>query len=136
MILLKEKPDSVGAIASTLCLIHCIATPVLFMVQSCALDGCQADAVPTWWGFIDYVFLVIAFFSIYRSTKTTTLYWIKPAFWLSFLMLLFVILNEKNTWFYLNENYIYVPALSLIALHLYNRKYCTCNQVKCCAYEG
>ncbi|WP_253256282.1 MerC domain-containing protein [Formosa algae] len=70
MILLKEKPDSVGAIASTLCLIHCIATPVLFMVQSCALDGCQVDAVPTWWGFIDYVFLVIAFFAIYRSTKS------------------------------------------------------------------
>jgi len=134
MILIKQKPDSIGVIASTLCLIHCIATPLIFIAQSCSIT--HYNSVPTWWGYIDYLFLIISFFAVYRSTKITSLKWIKPALWLSFMLLLVVVLNEKNTWFSLNESFIYVPAISLIALHLYNKKYCQCNQNKCCANEG
>jgi hypothetical protein len=134
MILIKQKPDSIGVIASTLCLIHCIATPLIFIAQSCSFT--HYNSVPTWWGYIDYLFLIISFFAVYRSTKITSLKWIKPALWLSFMLLLVVVLNEKNAWFGLNESFIYVPAISLIALHLYNKKYCQCNQNKCCANEG
>lgn len=134
MILIKQKPDSIGVIASTLCLIHCMATPIIFIAQSCSIA--HYNNVPIWWGYIDYLFLIISFFAVYRSTKTTSLKWIKPALWLSFMLLLVVVLNEKNAWFYLNESFIYVPAISLIALHLYNKKYCQCNLNKCCANEG
>lgn len=134
MILIKQKPDSIGAIASTLCLIHCIATPFIFIAQSCSMTCC--NGAPTWWGFIDYFFLIISFFAIYRSTQTTSKNWIKTSLWLCFLLLFIVIANEKYAWFYLDENFIYVPAIALVVLHLYNKKYCQCNQGKCCTNEG
>ncbi|EAR12961.1 hypothetical protein PI23P_10045 [Polaribacter irgensii 23-P] len=76
MILIKYKPDSLGAIASTLCLLHCIAAPFIFIVQSCSMVCC--DSAPVMWSFIDYFFLVVSFFAVYRSTQTTSSYWIKP----------------------------------------------------------
>jgi hypothetical protein len=128
MILIKQKPDSIGAIASTLCLIHCVATPFIFLAQSIG--------VPSWWGFLDYVFLIISFFAVHRSAQTTSKKWIKTALWFSFISLLMVIMNEKSEWFYLNEKIIYIPTIALIILHLYNKKYCQCNNTKCCTNEG
>ena len=133
MILTNQKPDNLGALASGLCLIHCIATPFVFIVQSCSLTCCEK--APSWWSSIDYLFVIISFFAIYRSTKTTTRYWIKPALWFTWTLLLFVILNEKYAWLNLHENAIYFPALLLIGLHLFNRKYCQCDTTKCCSNE-
>ena len=133
MIFTKQKSDELGALASALCLVHCVATPFLFVVQSCSIASCN-DA-PTWWGFIDAFFLVISFLAIYRSTQTTTNNWIKPALWMSWGVLFFIIVNEKMTWYSLPEYVIYIPAMALIALHLYNRKYCQCNTDTCCTNE-
>ena len=133
MIITNQKSDNIGAIASTLCLIHCIATPILFIAQTCSITCCSAT--PIWWRSIDYFFLIISFFAIYRSTKTTTSNWIKPALWLSWFMLFIIIINEKMAWFNFPESLIYVPALILIALHLYNRKYCQCKTTNCCTNE-
>jgi len=135
MIFTNQKSDYIGAIASTLCLIHCIATPLIFIVQSCSVTCCSASTTPTWWRFIDYFFLMISFFAIYRSTKTTTSKWIKPALWFSWGLLFLVIVNEKIVWYPLNEKFIYVPALALIALHIYNKKYCQYTTTKCCTNE-
>ena len=134
MILLKQKPDNIGIIASTLCLIHCVATPIIFIAQSYSMASCHG--APTWLGFIDYFFLVISFFAVYRSVQTTSKNWIKTALWLSFFALFIVIINEKTAWFHLDEKLIYVPAIALIALHVYNLKYCQCNSNKCCTNEG
>ncbi|PKV51378.1 MerC mercury resistance protein [Aquimarina sp. MAR_2010_214] len=134
MIFTNQKPDNLGAIASTLCLVHCIATPFIFIAQSCSITCC--DVTPNWWKFMDSVFLVISFLAIYRSTQTTASNWMKPSLWLSWFLLFLIIVNEKTAWFPLNENLIYFPALTLIVLHLYNKKYCQCNTTKCCTNEG
>ncbi|WP_405567009.1 MerC domain-containing protein [Polaribacter sp. Asnod6-C07] len=133
MIYSNQKADSVGAISSTLCLIHCVATPFIFFAQSSLFDCC--NEAPVWWKFIDYFFLVISFIAVFRSTKTTTKNWIKPALWLSWSILFVIIINEKLSMFPLSESFIYLPTISLIALHLYNRKYCQCNTDKCCTNE-
>ncbi len=134
MILTNQKPDNIGAIASTLCLIHCVATPFIFIVQSCSITCC--GTTPTWWSLIDCFFLTISFFAIYRTIRTTAKIWMKSSLWSSWFLLLLIIANEKTNWFALNENLIYFPALALIALHLYNKKYCQCNKTKCCTNEG
>jgi hypothetical protein len=134
MIFIKQKSDSIGAIASTLCLMHCIATPFIFIAQTCSMVCC--DKAPIWWSFIDYFFLVISFFAVYRSTQTTSSYWIKPFLWLSWSVFFIIIVNEKTAWFPLSEQAVYFPALTLIVLHLYNKKYCQCNTTKCCTNEG
>ena len=71
MIITKQKPDILGALASSLCLIHCIATPFIFIAQSSVAICCHEET-PFWWKSIDYVFLVISFFAIFWSVKTTT----------------------------------------------------------------
>jgi len=134
MILIKQKSDLLGTVASSLCLVHCIATPFLFLVQAGSAAYC--DSPPTWWKFMDYLFLAISFFAILWSTKNTTLILIKPLMWLSYIMLSIIILNEKLKLFHIPEAVIYIPAVGLIVLHLYNRKFCKCNTDKCCIHES
>jgi len=134
MILIKQKSDLLGTVASSLCLVHCIATPFLFLAQAGSAACCESP--PTWWKFMDYLFLAISFFAILWSTKTTTLTFIKPLMWLSYIMLSIVILNEKLELFYIPEAVVYIPAVGLIILHLYNRKFCTCKTDKCCIHES
>lgn len=134
MTLTNQKSDNIGAIASTLCLIHCIATPLLFIAQSCSVTCCIKS--PVWWSSLDYLFLLISFFSVHQSTQNTSKNWIKPALWISFLCLFIVVINERINLFYINDNFLYIPAISLITLHLYNRKYCKCDSNKCCSNEG
>lgn len=133
MVFTNQKADSIGVISSTLCLIHCVATPLVFMAQTSLLACCSTT--PAWWKFLDYVFLLISFLAVYRSANTTASRWIKPALWLSWCFLFFVIINEKTAWVPLNESFIYLPTISLIGLHLYNRKYCKCSTDKCCVHK-
>ncbi len=133
MILIKQKSDVIGTLSSSLCLIHCIATPFLFMAQAGSAICCESHFI--WWKYMDYFFLIISFFAIYWSTKTTTINWIKPLFWLSWLVLLLVIVNEKIELVPLTEVAVYIPAFALIILHLYNKKYCNCDTNKCCTNE-
>ncbi|QTE23553.1 MerC domain-containing protein [Polaribacter cellanae] len=125
MIILKQKSDILGSFVSSLCLIHCIATPFIFVAQT-GMNTCCATT-PVWWSYIDIFFLVISFFAIYWSTKLTTVKWMKLSLWINWFLLFTVIINEKLALFYLPEVAIYIPALALVILHNYNRKYCTCN---------
>jgi len=134
MILIKQKSDILGTFASSLCLAHCVATPFLFLAQASAVTCC--DGPPTWWKFMDYLFLAISFFAIFWSTKTTTLKWMKPMLWLSWSVLAGIILNEKLELLAIPEAAIYIPAFALVMLHLYNRKHCKCATDNCCVNEG
>tara|TARA_B100000900_G_C20352829_1_gene623047 strand:- start:202 stop:606 length:405 start_codon:yes stop_codon:yes gene_type:complete len=128
------KADTVGAIASTLCVIHCLATPFIFVVQSCTA-ACCANA-PGWWASFDYIFLLISFVSIYRSTQTTIKKIMKPILWSNFFLLFALIINEKIKLIFIAETATYVTALTLAIMHLYNLKYCQCKSDKCCAQNG
>ena len=126
MRLVVNKPDRLGACASALCMLHCIATPFLFIAQTASLEA------PVWWRYLDYLFLIISFFAVYRSTLNTTSNFIKPALWISWIMLSFMIINEKFEWYEFPETLTYISALALIMLHIYNLKYCQCKTGNCC----
>jgi len=135
MFLSKNKPDNLGAIASALCLMHCIATPLIFIVQSCSVTTSCCAATPTWWRAIDYLFILISFFAVYNATKTTSNNWIKPSLWLSWSLLVIIILNEELGLLSLHRNLIYFPAITLITLHMYNKFFTQCDNDKCCTDE-
>lgn len=122
----QKNSDLIGAVASGLCLIHCIATPLLFIAQTCSATCCETS--PIWWQWIDYLFLLISFFAVYRSNKTTSKAWIGKAMWISWALLFMLIINERFELISLPELALYLPALALISLHLYNQKYCQCNE--------
>ena len=124
------KPDAIGSLASTLCLIHCIATPFIFISQACTMSCC-ADA-PIWWQSIDYIFIIISFFAIYRSTKTSTKLEIKIALWLTWFVFFILILNKTIQIFFIHTNFTLAAGFLRAILHLYNLKYCQCSNKDCC----
>jgi len=127
---LTSKSDFIGATASTLCFLHCLATPLLFVAYSNA--AIVEESHPWWWGILDIVFLVISFFAIYWTTKNTSKRWVQYTFWSLWALLAGIILNEKWEIMHLAEEIIYLPTLGLVFLHFYNRRYCQCEDEHCC----
>ena len=122
--------DTLGAIASGLCMIHCVATPFLFIASACTASCC--NMAPGWWQGFDYFFLFISIFAIYQTSKQTTNNLIILGLSLSWLGMLFFIVNANQQWFPLHGNLKFIPAFSLIGLHLYNLRYCQCKAENCC----
>ena len=124
------KTDQVGIIASALCMIHCLATPFLFIAKSCSATCCEAT--PSWWTSLDYLFLLISFVAIHHSSKNTSSSWLKYALWISWSSLLILLINEKLQFLSVSVYAIYVPAIMLVLFHIYNLKYCRCDNEECC----
>lgn len=125
---IKSKSDIIGATASSLCFLHCVATPFLFVAHASTV-AIEASH-PWWWGMLDIFFLIISFFAVYWSARKTSRSWIKYALWSAWLLLTLLIVNEKLELWHFSEEAIYVPAISLIVLHVYNRNFCQCADKK------
>ena len=121
--------DFFGALASSLCLVHCAVTPFLFIAKAGASISCVDS--PIWWQAIDYLFIVISFFAIYFASKKSTRIWVATALWISWILLLVTLLTETFEWDLLPGSFIYIPAISIVGLHLYNLKYCQCSEEEC-----
>ncbi len=122
--------DTIGMFAGILCTIHCLATPLLFIAKACSTTCC-GDA-PVWWIMIDYLFLFISFTAIYFISKSLNIKWLKISFWISWIILLFTILDHSVGIFILPQNFIYLPSALIILLHFYNLKFCKCKTETCC----
>jgi hypothetical protein len=125
-----ERSDTIGALSSFLCMIHCLATPFFFVATACSASCCSA--APSWWQWLDYFFLIVSFVAVRYSTVSTNSKLVKFGLWLSWVFLLVFVLNAKFLWFYTSPNTKFIPAFSLIGLHLYNLKYCQCKTKECC----
>lgn len=56
----------------------------------------------------------------------------KPLLWIGFFMLSFCIINEEIGFFHLPEIVTYFAAINLASLHVYNLKFCKCDDDQCC----
>lgn len=131
---IEAKSDVVGALASGLCMIHCLATPFLFALPTTG-HGEHAHPDNFLWGILDIIFLAISAFAVFHSVRNSSKSWIGPAMFISWVLLAAIILNEKLSVIHLPEFAIYIPALALVGLHIYNRKYCQCADEECCVGE-
>lgn len=129
----SNKFDLLGVLASSLCMVHCLATPIIFVVQA-SIVGCS-EAGPWWWRMIDSLFLVVSIIAIYHSARATSLQWMPMALYGCWGVLAFLIINEQLSLLTIPHYLIYLPAFSLVFLHLYNRKYCRCDTQNCCVGE-
>ena len=125
----SKKSDYFGILASGLCLIHCFATPFIFIVKSCSANCCAES--PVWWKTIDYLFVIISFIAVTQALKGSTKKIIKAGFIISWISLLTLILNESYMMFSIFKNAVFIPAFLLILLHFYNIKTCKCEK-SCC----
>lgn len=125
-----SSSDIIGATASAMCLIHCLVTPFLFVAYSNNVIIENTD--PWWWGILDIVFLVISLFAVYWSTYNTSKQFVKYTFWTLWILLALIIINEKWEIAHIAEVFIHLTTLGLVFLHFYNRRYCQCENDKCC----
>ncbi|NAS32719.1 MerC family mercury resistance protein [Flavobacteriaceae bacterium R38] len=130
---LIPRSDIIGAFASVLCLIHCLTTPFLFIWY--AGSNIAGKTNLWWWSILDLIFLTISLFAVYWSVKTTSKNWIRIILWASWISLALAIINEKLSIVHLGEIAVYIPTISLAFFHIYNKKYCKCNDESCCLNE-
>lgn len=126
---INSKSDYFGILASGLCLIHCFATPLIFIVKSCSSACCEET--PIWWRTIDYLFVVISLIAVSQAFKASKNKLIKLGLVISWFALLTLILNETFIMFSVFKNAVFIPAFLLILLHIYNIKTCKCEK-SCC----
>ena len=131
MKLIIRNSDRIGAISSGLCMLHCFATPFLFLSQS-SLIIISVEFTLTWF-ILNYVFLFISFIAIYHSVKNSTNRFIRIFLYLFWVVLSGLIINESLELFSIPEAATYFSASSLICLHIYNLRYCRCDDEDCCA---
>lgn len=125
------KTDFIGAGASLLCLLHCIATPFVFIAKSCSATCCVET--PLWWKIIDVAFLIISFTAIFQSATNSRSKPVVRGLWFSWFVLALIVLNEHITLKALPSYSIYIPTIALVILHFYNLKFCRCEKEVCCA---
>lgn len=133
MLSLPLKSDTIGAAASFLCMIHCVATPFIFIAQACSHSCCSA--APTWWRAIDFAFLIISGFAVIQSVRASSSTLIRSGLWLSWALLSASILLETfyPQWF--AEWVKYSAASALIITHFYNMRFCRCADENCVIHQ-
>ena len=131
MKLIIKNSDKIGAVSSGLCMLHCFATPFLFLSQS-TLIFISVDLSLTWF-LINYIFLLISFIAIFYSVKNSSNRFIKVFLYLFWALLSGLIINESLGILSIPETATYLSSSSLICLHIYNLRYCRCDDEDCCA---
>ena len=130
MKLIIRNSDRIGVISSTLCMMHCFATPFLFLSQT-SLIFMTVDLTTTWY-IINFIFLITSFIAIYYSVKNSSNKFIKIFLYFFWTILTLLIINETVGFLSIPETATYLSAFSLICLHIYNLNFCRCDNDECC----
>lgn len=131
MKIIINNSDRIGVVSSSLCMLHCFATPFLFLTQSSLIFLSLDFTLP--WLLINYVFLFISFIAIFFSVKNSSNKIIRVLLYLFWFLLSGLIINESLGILSIPETATYLSASSLICLHIYNLNYCRCDNEDCCA---
>ena len=126
--------DKMGIISSLLCLLHCAFTPLLFIYQPTILNS-YTDFPEIWWRLASLLIIPVSLYAVYRSNKNTTNKSLGVAMWVCCFILLSTIINEAFEIFSLKEYFSYGASITLGFLHVYNLKYCTCEDDNCCTHK-
>ena len=119
--LTMSKSDLLGVSSSILCLLHCLAFPVILStgyLYNYSLSG--------HWHGMDYLFVALGLVAVWASARKTSFPGLKLAFWLTISVFsLSILFHDQWSWMI----YISVCAsLVLIALHIIHwRSHYKCN---------
>ena len=87
---------------------------------------------PIEWQLLNFIFVAISFLAIRTSAKNSSNSTVKVLFYVLWAILFGLIFNESIHIFHLPELATYISAFSLCCLHVYNLKYCQCEDENCC----
>ncbi|HEX9956478.1 MAG TPA: MerC domain-containing protein [Fibrella sp.] len=115
--IVDKKADYIGITGSVLCLIHCLAAPVVVMTSSLLRD----DTLRTGFLSLDYVFIAINIVAVYFAARQHTSSAIRTALWsFLFLFTLGLLLENVNPLF---EYIAYAASTGLVISHLLNLRH-------------
>jgi len=107
-----NKADLIGILSSSICLVHCLATPLLLAFGASFITN----------PFFKYLFLIISFVSIFKATENITSKKIALLLWISFWGFLFsTLFQEEYEWLHYSG---YLFAILIIIGHILNIKHC------------
>jgi len=106
--------DVLGITSAILCTIHCLVIPALFLLKFWWTDK-AVSVLPSWWGMIDYFFLVLSFWAIYHAASHANGRKIKRSLWFFWGCLAIAIIFEQQLhWM------AYIASAGLITTHFIN----------------
>ena len=92
MKIIDINSDHIGVTASSLCMLHCFFTPILFLSQATSITLTQE--IPFLWQSLNYCFLLISFLAIFYTIKNSTKLSVKVLLVSTWLILSSLIINE------------------------------------------
>ena len=113
-----------GVAASGLCAIHCTLTPIFFAARP-VLEGTMGSHTHgvSFWGALDYVFLVLSLVAVWYSARHSGHPTIKKVLWIAWLVFAVGLLSEPLDIAY-GKWLMYAGSLVLVVAHLQNYRYC------------
>lgn len=118
----QTTSDKIGITASILCLIHCLALPIIFTVSAETLHLAQHE-MP----FVDYIFAIIALVAAVLSARKTTDPKVKIAFAVGWSLFIVGVLFHENPYLFIT---LHIGSVILIITHLKNIRSCRINHKK------
>lgn len=110
----NPKSDVMGMISSGLCLIHCLAGPVLVLLGYGFIE-------PDGWHIWDILFLAVSGWAVWNVTKGHSTKWIKWGLWVSISVLSLSIFFSHEI--FLFSILSWLAAISLVIFHYFNLKH-------------
>lgn len=109
----SHSHDRIGIWSSILCIIHCLAVPVVMAYTNNSVD--LHDKI--WWDFIQVAFVLVGFWAVKHAVSHVKISWLRRSFWASFAILVLSIFLHHS---FVGELLNYAAAGSLIGLHTLN----------------
>ena len=104
--------DKLGAISAVLCIIHCLAVPTFLAMGI----GFLSNPI------IAFLFIIVAFFSIYKATNGKFTKGINVFLWVAFIGFVISILLEERAEIF--EYGMFIFSILIIVGHIYNMRNC------------
>jgi hypothetical protein len=117
--------DRLGVVASVLCILHCLLSPVFFVSKPLLAStfGRQAHTHEHW-AYLDHIFLIVSLLAVlYSSWHTTTDARLDWFLWLSWVIFAIGLFLEPLGWFY-GKLLMYAGSIFLVIAHTKNYHYC------------
>ena len=108
MKIININSDHIGVTASSICMLHCYFTPLLFLSQATSVTFTQE--IPFLWQSLNYLFLLISFLAIYYTAKNSSKLSVKVLLVSTWLILSSLIINEFFEIISIPELYTYAAA--------------------------
>lgn len=120
-----QSADIMGISASIMCMIHCLALPVLisvgFILSPVDNHIHEHDHVHFNWHWIDFLFVALALWAVYFAVKSTQSKSIKIALWVAVsIFSIGVMFHDVFHWMlYLSL----IGSIGLVVIHIINWKF-------------